>query len=104
MANKKVVTGTSSQTVLDITLQTLGDADKTFELISANPSIENIHSDISGLDIEYELSSNYNQRYYIAQNQSVANKPIPYKNSLGPFILCENGNYLTQENTYKFIV
>lgn len=96
----KVVTIKSTQTLLDVTLQTYGDADSVFDLAVLNHDV-NFVDDLTGLEITYPINNTYVQKYYIANEVTVSNKPLNYRNKEGYQLLCENGDYLVQENTYE---
>lgn len=51
---KKIVTMLSSQTVIDLALQVQGDATKVIDLIQDNSDLDNIHSGVAGIQVEYE--------------------------------------------------
>ena len=96
----KVVTTQSTQTLLDLTLQCYGDADSVFDLAELNPTV-NFVDDLTGTEITYPINNKYVQKYYIANEVTVSNKPIVYRNKEDYQLLCEDGNYLVQENTYE---
>lgn len=99
----KVVTIKSTQSILDVTLQTYGDADSVFALAELNPTV-NFVDDLTGTEITYPINNTYVQKYYIANEITVSNKPVVYRNKEGFQLLCENGNNLVQENTYEIIL
>jgi len=55
IVTQKIVTILSTQTLFDVALQLYGSAESVFELLSLNPSINNITDDgITGLNVNYE--------------------------------------------------
>lgn len=104
MAFNKVVTAKSTQTVIDLSLQLKGSVEKVFELISENTNIENIETDVSGLDISYDVNNTAVQKYYIANNVSVSAKPQVYLNRTGDALILAEDSYLIQENDYKILL
>lgn len=104
MAFNKVVTAKSTQTVLDLSLQLKGSVEKVFELISENTNIENLESDVTGLDVSYDVNNTAVQKYYIANNVSVSAKPVVYLNSTDSALIVGDDAYLIQENDYKILL
>lgn len=104
MAFNKVVTAKSTQTVLDLSLQLKGSVEKVFELISENTNIENLESDVTGLDVSYDVNNTAVQKYYIANNVSVSAKPVVYLNSTDSALIVRDDAYLIQENDYKILL
>lgn len=104
MAFNKVVTAKSTQTVLDLSLQLKGSVEKVFELISENTNIENLESDVTGLDVSYDVNNTAVQKYYIANNVSVSAKPVVYLNSTNLALIVGDDAYLIQENDYKILL
>lgn len=104
MAFNKVVTAKSTQTVLDLSLQLKGSVEKVFELISENTNIENLETDVTGLDVSYDVNNTAVQKYYIANNVSVSAKPVVYLNSTDSALIVEDDAYLIQENDYKILL
>lgn len=104
MAFNKVVTAKSTQTVLDLSLQLKGSVEKVFELISENTNIENLESDVTGLDVSYDVNNTAVQKYYIANNVSVSAKPVVYLNSIDSALIVGDDAYLIQENDYKILL
>ncbi len=104
MAFNKVVTAKSTQTVLDLSLQLKGSVEKVFELISENTNIENLETDVTGLDVSYDVNNTAVQKYYIANNVSVSAKPVVYLNSTDSALIVGDDAYLIQENDYKILL
>lgn len=104
MAFNKVVTAKSTQTVLDLSLQLKGSVEKVFELISENTNIENLETDVTGLDVSYDVNNTAVQKYYIANNVSVSAKPVVYLNSIDSALIVGDDAYLIQENDYKILL
>ena len=104
MAFNTVVTANSTQTVLDLSLQLKGSVEKVFELISENTNIENLETDVTGLDVSYDVNNTAVQKYYIANNVSVSAKPVVYLNSTDSALIVEDDAYLIQENDYKILL
>ena len=104
MAFNKVVTAKSTQTVLDLSLQLKGSVEKVFELISENTNIENLESDVTGLDVSYDVNNTAVQKYYIANNVSVSAKPVVCLNSTDSALIVRDDAYLIQENDYKILL
>ena len=104
MAFNKVVTAKSTQTVLELSLQLKGSVEKVFELISENTNIENLESDVTGLDVSYDVNNTAVQKYYIANNVSVSAKPVVYLNSTDSALIVGDDAYLIQENDYKILL
>jgi hypothetical protein len=100
----KVVTATSTQTLIDLALQLKGSADKVFDLISENPEIENLMSNPTGIEVSYEINNTAVQKYYINKGIAVSMKPISYHNSDQAALLNDTGSYLLQENGYKILL
>lgn len=98
------ITASSTQTLLDVAVQTVGSVDKVFDLIAANPVIENVNSNPSGQEITFTLNNTFNQRFFINKGITPSSKPFEYYNTEGGGLLAENGNQLVQENGYKIIM
>jgi len=98
------ITASSTQTLLDLAVQTVGSVDKVFELIDLNPSIENVNSNPSGVEITYPLNNTFSQRFFINKGLTASSKPFEYYNTDGGGLLAENGDQLIQENGYKIIM
>lgn len=99
----KVVTIKSTQTVFDVALQTEGTVDNVVEFMSRN-GIESLESDITGLEVSYEVTRDYIQTYYIANNTTIATKPIKYLNTVEPSLIQDNGFSLFQQDGYKILL
>lgn len=104
MALDKVVTAKSTQTAFDLALQLRGSVDDVFELLEANPAIENLETDVTGAEVAYQITGNAVQKYYINQSVSVSSKPARYRNSSGPKLLVGTGVYLHINNSYNLLI
>jgi len=102
----KTVTATSGQTLIDLSLQLYGNADNILSLLALNPQIDNIHSDITGIEITYPPVSSFVSNFYASKGITVATKPLVYRNveDAGQ-IISEDGLFnIVQENGYKILV
>lgn len=99
----KVVTIKSTQTVFDIALQTEGTVENVVDFMSRN-GIDSLDSDITGKEISYEITRDYIQTYYIANQTTVATRPTKYLNTIEPCLLQDNGFYLFQQDGYKILL
>lgn len=104
MAFDKVVTGKSSQTAFDLALQLHGSVDDVFELLAANPEIENLESDVTGVEINYEVNDTFVQKFYINNGATVSSKPIRYRNSNLPKLKIGTDSYLLINNGYNILI
>jgi hypothetical protein len=100
----KVVTAKSTQTPFDLALQLHGNVDAVFDLIEANPAIENVESEVGGLEISYELNDTYVQKFYIQNSVTVSSKPTRYRNTNGPRIKIGVDCFLLINNGYNILI
>jgi len=98
----KIVTGKSTQTVIDLSLQLTGNVDNVFDVIDEN-KIENLDVNLSGVDISFEINNTFVQSYYITNMVTVGTKPY-YKNKLQGGLKTKNGNPIVQKNSYKILI
>lgn len=99
----KIVTIRATQTALDVSLQLTGSVDFVIELIERNSEMENLEKDLTGLEIEYDITGNFVQNFYISKSETVGTKPS-YKNKNGACLLTGKGNRLVQYNTYRILI
>ena len=99
----KVVTIASDQTVFDVALQTEGTVENVVEFMSRN-GIESLESDITGLEVSFEITRNFNQTYYISNEITVSNKPKRYLNTIEASLIQDNGFLLFQQDGYKILL
>lgn len=98
----KTVTGKSTQTVIDLSLQLLGNVDEVFDLIDKN-KIENLDENLTGKDVNFEINNTFVQGYYINSGVNIGTKPL-YKNKLVKGLKALSGNPIVQKNTYRILV
>ena len=101
--SKKITAG-SNQSLFDLATQLHGSPSKVFDLIDANPSLDNVNSDPTGKEITYEINNTFAQRFFINKGITVGLKPIDYYNVESGVLLAAEGSYLLQENGYKIIM
>jgi len=104
MAFDKVYKASSTQTVFDLTVQLYGSMDMVFDLMDANPLIDNLQSDATGLDINYTINNNPVQKSFISSEQSVSTKPQIYINTLSDALLWDTDGFLLQSDGYKILL
>jgi hypothetical protein len=95
------VTIQSTQTLFDIALQYYGSADKVYQLLSENPTIENILStDYVGKTLNYTISKLMTPTYYRNNSITISTKDfyIATPAPASQFLLQEDGTGLLQED------
>lgn len=105
MAFDKVVTAKSTQTAFDLALQLHGNVDEVFTLIEENPEIENLETDVTGIEVSYRINDTFVQKSYISKGVSVSSKPRQYRNTSGlPALKIGTDAYLLITNGYKLLI
>lgn len=99
----KVVTVKGTQTVFDLSLQLTGSIDDVLTFMDES-GIDSLDSDIKGLEIKYEVTRNYAQSYYIANEIEVGTRPINYLNTNTDELLQDNGFLLFKDDGYKILL
>lgn len=99
----KTVTGKSTQTPIDLSLQLLGSADDVFNLIDNNSQIENLDDAVASKEITFDVNNTFVQSYYINSAVNIGTKPI-YKNKLVKGLKTLSGKSIVQLNTYRILV
>jgi len=101
----KVVTALQGQTLIDLSLQLYGNSYNVLTLLELNPQIDNIHSDVSNMQIVYDGNGSFVSNNYAANGITPATKPLNYRNSLSGGLITEDGLFnLVQENGYKILL
>ena len=104
MGFNKIVTVKQGQSIFDLALQLYGSADNWIDLIRENPQIENIESDLTGMQLSYVINNSQVQKSYIADSVEVATKPINYANSDEPALIYADRFYIVQSDGYKILL
>lgn len=104
MGFNKIVTVKQGQSIFDLALQLYGSADNWIDLIRENPQIENIESDLTGMQLSYVINNSQVQKSYIADAVEVGTKPINYANSDEPGLIYADRFYIVQSDGYKILL
>lgn len=104
MAFNKTHRATNGQTMFDLALQLYGSAESVVTMLRENPDLGSVLSDPTGVNVNYAINNDPNQRFFIAKGIVVASKPESYLNSTDGVLEAETGADLVQENGYKILL